>query len=633
MLHSAAVLRSMALVVLAASVAAGQEAYQVKDLVSGPSTGSIESVTAWGPRAVFSVADVDHGREPWRTDGTTAGTALVGDIAPGTASSFPGPFCATPGLFYFLGLDPAAGWEVFRSDGTEAGTRTIGDLTPGPSLGAWNLTCAGGLAFFSLDVPGGAELWRTDGTAAGTISLTGRFAAGPFLIRDVNGTVLFWASTDGSVGSLWRTDGTPSGTAEVRSFGTSSTPDHVAAAGSQLFFILDDGVHGQELWASDGTAAGTRLVKDIVPGPAYPIAFELQAVGSRVFFTADDLVNGAELFVSDGTDAGTRRIDLAPGPASLFPRGLVAYLGEAFFVTTFDATGTDAIWRSDGTQGGTHMVVQVSPSGSAFIRSLAPVKERLFFVAEDAASGAELWRTDGTAQGTALAADIWPGVGDSNPDGLVGAGRRLFMAADDGATGRELWAAPVSAFADVAPLDPFWRFIHALYDSGVTGGCAPAPLRYCPGQAVSREAMAVLLLRSKEGAGYTPPPCTAPGPFPDVPCSSPFAPWIEELVRRGVTGGCSPSPPAFCPATSVDRAQMAVLLLSTKEGPAYVPPACTTPTFGDVPCSSPFAPWIEELVRRGITNGCGGGNYCPASPVTRAQMAVFLSATFGVPLP
>jgi hypothetical protein len=76
---------------------------------------------------------------------------------------------------------------------------------------------------------------------------------------------------------------------------------------------------------------------------------------------------------------------------------------------------------------------------------------------------------------------------------------------------------------------------------------------------------------------------------------------------------------------------MAVFLLLTYEPPGYVPPACTTATFSDVPCSDPFARWIYELVARGITAGCGGGGYCPASAVTRGQMAVFLVRTFSLP--
>ena len=76
---------------------------------------------------------------------------------------------------------------------------------------------------------------------------------------------------------------------------------------------------------------------------------------------------------------------------------------------------------------------------------------------------------------------------------------------------------------------------------------------------------------------------------------------------------------------------MSVFLLKTLEGPGYVPPACTG-VFADVPCSNPFAIWIEELYDRQIAAGCGGGNFCPTNPTTRAQMAPFLSNTFGLKL-
>ena len=90
-----------------------------------------------------------------------------------------------------------------------------------------------------------------------------------------------------------------------------------------------------------------------------------------------------------------------------------------------------------------------------------------------------------------------------------------------------------------------------------------------------------------------------------------------------MTAGCGPR--LYCPDASTTRAQMAVFLLKAGQGSAYVPPACTGAVFNDVPCTGgPFDPWIEDLAARAITGGCGGGNYCPAATVTRAQMAVFL---------
>jgi hypothetical protein len=115
--------------------------------------------------------------------------------------------------------------------------------------------------------------------------------------------------------------------------------------------------------------------------------------------------------------------------------------------------------------------------------------------------------------------------------------------------------------------------------------------------------------------------------FVDVPPWHAFNPFVSSLFFAGVTGGCSVSPPLYCPAFSVTRSQMAVLLLRAEEGAAYVPPACSNPTFSDVPCSHPFAAWIYALVARGITAGCGPGRYCPDAAVTRDQMAAFLLLT------
>jgi RHS repeat-associated protein len=121
-------------------------------------------------------------------------------------------------------------------------------------------------------------------------------------------------------------------------------------------------------------------------------------------------------------------------------------------------------------------------------------------------------------------------------------------------------------------------------------------------------------------------PLPATGLFLDVPVSSPLAPWIEQLAREGITGGCGSG--NFCPANPVNRAQMAVFLLVAKYGMGYAPPPATGTVFTDVPANGFAAAWIEQLVREGITGGCGGGNYCPTSTVNRAQMAVFLSAAF-----
>jgi hypothetical protein len=184
-----------------------------------------------------------------------------------------------------------------------------------------------------------------------------------------------------------------------------------------------------------------------------------------------------------------------------------------------------------------------------------------------------------------------------------------------------------SSFTDVSAASPFYRFIETLLHQGVTGGCGADT--YCPTEATTREQMAVFVLVGKEGATYAPPACGAAPVFADVPASSPFCRWIEELARRGVVSGCGGG--NYCPTSDVTREQMSVFVLRTLD-PALNPPACGTPMFNDVPASGPFCRWIEELARRGVVTGCGGGNYCPTAAVTREQMGVFISVTFGLTL-
>jgi hypothetical protein len=182
------------------------------------------------------------------------------------------------------------------------------------------------------------------------------------------------------------------------------------------------------------------------------------------------------------------------------------------------------------------------------------------------------------------------------------------------------------SFSDVGVGGPFFRFVETILHKNVTGGCTATT--YCPTASTTRGQMAVFVLVSREPAGYAPPACATPM-FADVPASSPFCRWVEELARRGVVGGCGGG--NYCPASPATREQMAVFVLRTLD-PALNPPACGTPVFDDVPASSPFCRWVEELVRRGVVSGCGGGNYCPTAAVTREQMSVFLTVTFGLVL-
>ena len=212
---------------------------------------------------------------------------------------------------------------------------------------------------------------------------------------------------------------------------------------------------------------------------------------------------------------------------------------------------------------------------------------------------------------------------DATTPALVPGPHDVTVTNTDGTTG-SLPNGWIADFLDVPPANPFYSDVVVLAANGITGGIGNG--LYGVADPVLRQQMAVFLLKAKHGVCYAPPPCT--GVFSDVSCSSPFAAWIEALAAEGITGGCGAG--VYCPQDPVRRDQMAAFLLKANHGAGYVPPACTG-VFGDVACPGhPFAPWIEQLAAENITGGCGGGNYCPANPNTRGQMAVFLTKTFNL---
>ena len=183
-------------------------------------------------------------------------------------------------------------------------------------------------------------------------------------------------------------------------------------------------------------------------------------------------------------------------------------------------------------------------------------------------------------------------------------------------------------YPDVPRTSPFYRFVETVTHHSVMPGCSAS--HFCPTLGVGRNEMAVFLLLARE-PGVLPPACVAGQErCADGPAGDGYCRWIEELARRNVVTGCGGG--NYCPTLSVTREQLAVYLLATREGAAYAPPPCAVPMFGDMPASSPFCRWIEELARRGVVTGCGGGNYCPTLGVSREQMTVFLSVTFGLTL-
>jgi len=425
---------------------------------------------------VFTASDVLHGSELWKTDGTEAGTVRLTDLCPGSCDSFPRNLTVVGSSIYFSADDGAHGTEPWITDGTTAGTRMIRDSVPGLGSSFPNFFRAlgGRVVYSARDPEAGSELWATDGTAGGTgrlVDVEPGIAGSDATPWHAIGSDLFFAAFDSVHGmELWATDGTAAGTRLVLDIypGADSAldgsvpvpgPALFGVLGSRLFFAANDGTAGSELWASDGTAAGTTRVADIYVATDGSFPRDFARLGTKLFFRARDAAHGSELWSTDGTEAGTALVaDIFPGPDFANPFELVLFGGAVYFHADDGVHGRE-LWKSDGTPAGTTLVADIRPGGSGLEFFLSPhgltsVGSRLLFFADDGISGNELWATDGTSAGTTQVADLNPGMNLSDPGGFNGgldarvvSGGRWFFRAFDGpfAEGRQVFVSDGTA--------------------------------------------------------------------------------------------------------------------------------------------------------------------------------------------
>ncbi len=453
-----------------------------------------DQLTVVGGALFFTAYDGVHGRELWKSDGTAAGTMLVADIRPASPygynpGSYPDQLTVVGGALFFTANDGVHGRELWTSDDTAGGTMLVADIRPAspygynPSSYPSTLTNVGGMLFFSAyDGIHGRELWTSDGTPGGTMLVAdirpenpygGNPGSYPDQLTDVGGT-LYFSAHDGIHGrELWKSDGAPGGTTLVADinadssygYGISADPAWLTNFGGTLFFTANDGIHGRELWKSDNVT-GTTLVVDIWPADAYgfnPGSYpdQLTAAGGVLYFTAHDGALGRELWKTDGAMSGAALVkDIRPGPQDAFPSTLTNVGGNLFFLADDGQTGLE-LWKSNGMPAGTMLVKDVNQNtdGSNPYDAVM-VDGVLYFTARIAASGRELWKSDGTAGGTMLVADIVLGGAGSYPRYLTRAGGLLYFVADDGMHGRELWKSDgtdqgTMLVADIAPLSPY----------------------------------------------------------------------------------------------------------------------------------------------------------------------------------
>ncbi len=424
----------------------------------------------------FTGSDILHGLEIWQTDGTEAGTVRLTDLCPGSCDSMPRNLTVVGASIYFSADDGVHGFEPWITDGTAVGTRMIKDAVPGlrGSFPEFFRAVGGRVLYSGRDLETGTELWVTDGTAGGTGRLVdiepgpADSSATPW---QAIGSVLFFAAFDSVHGpELWATDGTVAGTQLVLDINPGADgslsgsvpvpgPALFGVLGSRLFFAANDGTAGSELWASDGTAAGTTRVAEINAGADGSGPRDFARLGTKLFFRAHDVAHGGELWSTDGTEAGTALVnDIFPGPDFGTPFELVPFGGAVYFHADDGAHGRE-LWKSDGTETGTTMVADIRPGGSAFDlfsspHGLTPVGSRLLFFADDGIAGNELWATDGTPAGTARVADLNPGAAPADGGSFIGgrevrvvSGGRWYFRVYDGpfSEGKQLYSSDGTA--------------------------------------------------------------------------------------------------------------------------------------------------------------------------------------------
>lgn len=385
---------------------------------------------------------------------------LVYDFQPSDGDSRIDDLTVVGATVYFTASDAIHGAELWKSDGTAAGTEIVKDIQPGPA-GSFpsQLTHVNGTLYFRAN----GRLWKTDGSLQRTVPIHSQAGDGPLSpgeLTALDGT-LYFRAFDGLHGmELWRSDGTPSGTFRVRDLHpglSDSNPREFTVLGRRMYFISSLGASRYALFRSDGTETGTVLVKTINSGLRGTPPSKLVTVEDALYFTSFDVRNGARLWKSDGTEAGT--VAVAAGFTDVQSHSLDS-VGDQLYFTAFDPIHGWELWKSNGATAGTRIVRDIEPGSSgSFPNKLMQSDGTLFFTAATTTSGRELWTTNGTANGTRLVRDINPGPESAAPDGLRDIGGVVLFAADDGMHGMELWRSDATAegtrlFLDMNPGRP-----------------------------------------------------------------------------------------------------------------------------------------------------------------------------------
>ncbi len=431
-----------------------------------------------GPRCIFFEGRGARGRTLWRTDGTPGGTFPLGTPE---KAALPSHLTLLGGTLLFSALGPKAGRELFSSDGTPAGTGLLKDLYPGfdtLSSGACLFTAGLSRCWFLADDSSPSttrlQLWITGGIPGKARKLSAARLAKPDFLFLHRNLVLFLGSTGGKA-SLWRSDGTPAGTFPFFSPRIGRPRfDNPVSLGNKVLFQGESPGEGIEPWVTDGTAGGTRLLVDVLPGFRSGGFKEPVKLGRIVLFSAADGAMGKTLWVTDGTPPGTRRL-----LSDLVHCENLVKLGDRVLFEGMRRNSLTGIepWITDGTPAGTRELADLY-KGAGNGRFLHPFRAggRVLFLGTDGFTGTSgtysLYATDGTAAGTGkvgnfLLAGLRKIDGRENRWGIpLQGGKALFWPVPAGKENRGPWVTDGTAkgtflLKDFGPLYSKGRVVYA----------------------------------------------------------------------------------------------------------------------------------------------------------------------------
>lgn len=430
-----------------------QNPQMLKDVFPGNNSGTIQQIIKTSNYTFFNEDDNDADVYPslFRTDGTAAGTIKLDLTYPGFNNSKATMLAKLGDKVVFTGDNFAPNNSViWVSDGTQAGTIPLEQFNPTATAGGgpvYQLEPMNGYVYYTVVANNNKlQLRRTDGTVAGT-SLVYEFneyagvAPVGALMRNVNGMLYFllydqWGS---GYDAIWRSDGTAAGTFLLRDLGTEYFGmGYFMAAGSNVCFMVGKSANNNSvLFVTDGTAAGTVPMYEfnsVYNTNLYP-AFT--NIGTTLYFAANDGVNGKELWKTDGTNTGTIMVaDINPGAGDSNP-GPFAVLNNNLYFPAANPTYGGELWKYDGAN--VSLVKDINP-GTASSTPIGSVisNNNIVFRAGNGINGGELWMSDGTAANTVMIADINPGAGGSSANTFT-PGNPVYFAATNGVNGFEVY--------------------------------------------------------------------------------------------------------------------------------------------------------------------------------------------------